>query len=137
MSTSVCALKGCGIAAAAFIVALGWSWQAELLLAQQGCELVATRPTLIEPLRMFGEGGRTCSRPASAERVRVRLRQDRRFWPDPTLDDKSGNATNSRFVLGVTRRCRHFETRKVYVQTTSASNGSVESPRATLTCIAS
>ena len=86
---------------------------------------------------MFGEGGRECSGPAAAAAVRVRLRHDRFWRPDPVLADETRNATGGQFVFGVMRNCTHLEKKKVYIQTTSGLNQTNESPRATLVCIAS
>jgi hypothetical protein len=103
------------------------------------CELTTSRPDMIgegDSLRMIGKGGRSCEGPLPPkERVRVLLRQDRRWIPDRTLADKEGTAEGFEFELTVLYRCSRGETKKVYVETRNLTTGrKAQSPRVVITC---
>ena len=65
-------------------------------------------------------------------KVTVLLRKDHKWWPDSTLDSKSGTGSSGR--LSTLRGCgTGFEPWKVYVETRYGSK-KTQSPRAVLPC---
>lgn len=76
-----------------------------------------------------GSGGkRDCG---STNYVRVRLRWDRPFSPDPTLDDRQGQYRNVR--LTVSSDCLAGK-HAYYVDTDGDSGSATSDPRRTVTC---
>jgi hypothetical protein len=107
---------------------------------QTVCELTAEPPALVQEggLRIIaGRGGRHCEGPLPGDaRLRVRLRDDRSWWPDRGLDENEGVATGFDFDLPVSYPCARGETVNAFVETINDTTGeSRQSQRTPIWCI--
>jgi hypothetical protein len=114
---SACALGLAGVAAVD--AATGAEVQ-----ARSSCVLFAEKPTLNIP-SVAGTGGREGC--VSTRTVTVRLREDRRWWPDRTLVEKT--ATGSNVLLTAAKSCVGEQGKQLYTETRTNTGGKVQSPR--------